>query len=142
MVSGPFPPTLFPSFSPVFFPFRGCSFSHHFSPLHLPLIPPPHLIQVLSCPAVACRAAVGHLDCEIFILRCPPLSYVPLYAIPPSTAGNQSFSSALSGPFPPTLFPSFLPPLSPSGPVHSRTTSPLFTSPFIPPFFGSRKSPI
>ena len=47
---------------------------------------------------------------------------------------NQSFSNMLSGPFPPTLFPSFLSPLSPSGPVHSPTTSPLFTSPSIPPF--------
>ena len=56
---------------------------------------------------------------------------------------NQSFSSVLSGPFPPTLFPSFLPPLSPSGPVHSRTTSPLFSSPPpSSPFFDSRKSPI
>ena len=37
-------------------------------------------------------------------------------------------------PFPPTLFPSFSSPLYPSGPVHSPATSPLFTSPFIPPF--------
>ena len=52
---------------------------------------------------------------------------------------NQSFSSVLSGPFPPTLFPSFFPPLSPSSPVHFPTTSPLFTFPFIPPFLTPGK---
>ena len=41
----------------------------------------------------------------------------------------------LSGPFPPTLFPSFFPPLSPAGPVPSLAPFSLFTSPFIPPFF-------
>ena len=45
------------------------------------------------------------------------------------------FRVFFSGLFPSTLFPSFFPPLSPSGPVHSPTTSPLFTSPFHPPPF-------
>ena len=35
---GPFLSTLFPSFFPLF-PFRPCSLSHHFSPLHLPFTP-------------------------------------------------------------------------------------------------------
>ena len=39
----------------------------------------------------------------------------------------------LPGPFPPTHFCSFFPPLSLSGPVTSPTAFPLFTSTFIPP---------
>ena len=35
----PFLPPFSPRFSPSF-PFRPCAFSHHFSPLHLPLHPP------------------------------------------------------------------------------------------------------
>ena len=46
----------------------------------------------------------------------------------------------LSDPFPPTLFPSFLPPLSPSGPVHSRTTSPSSPPPSSPLFWLPEKS--
>ena len=65
------------------------------------------------------------------------------YRVPKSEGyQNQSFSRALSGPFPPTPFPPFFPPLSPSGPVHFPTTSPLFTSPSPPPFFDSLKTPI
>ena len=45
----------------------------------------------------------------------------------------------LSGPFPPTLFLSFFPPLPPWSPVHFLTTSPLFASPFIPPFLTPGK---
>ena len=37
------------------------------------------------------------------------------------------------------FFPHFFPPLSPSGPVHSPTTSPLFSSPFIPHFLTPGK---
>ena len=33
---GPFPPTLFALFFQPSFPFKPCSLSHHFSPLHLP----------------------------------------------------------------------------------------------------------
>ena len=55
---------------------------------------------------------------------------------------NRSFSSVFFGPLPPPLFPSFSPLFPPSGPVHSATTSPLFTSPLFPPFFVSRKTPI
>ena len=42
-------------------------------------------------------------------------------------------------PFLPPFSPHFSPPLSPSGPVHSCTTSPLFTSPFIPPLLAPGK---
>ena len=42
-------------------------------------------------------------------------------------------------PFLPPFSHHFPPPLSPSGPVHSPTTSPLFTSPFHPPLFDSGK---
>ena len=36
----PFLPPFFPSLFPPSFPFRPCSLSHHFFPLHLPLYPP------------------------------------------------------------------------------------------------------
>ena len=59
------------------------------------------------------------------------------------------FSSVLSGPFPPTLFPSFSPPHSPNfslplslQALFTLPTSPLFTSftsPVIPPFLGPGK---
>ena len=49
----------------------------------------------------------------------------------PSRYQNQSFSGVLSGPFPPTLVPSFFPPLSPSDPATSLTPSPS-SPPFIP----------
>ena len=39
VLSGPFPPTLFHSFAPLF-PLQACSLSHHFSPRHLPLYTP------------------------------------------------------------------------------------------------------
>ena len=44
---------------------------------------------------------------------------------------------ALLGPF-----PSFFPPLSPLGPVHSPTTFPLLTSPLSPPALTPGKTPI
>ena len=47
------------------------------------------------------------------------------------------FRVCLSGPFPPTLFASFFPPLSPSGPVPSHAPFPL---PLYPPFFDFRKT--
>ena len=50
---------------------------------------------------------------------------------------SEFFECAFGPPFPPTLFPSFFPPLSPSGPVHFPTTSPLFTSPIYPLIFDS-----
>ena len=52
---------------------------------------------------------------------------------------KSEFFECAFGPLSSHPFPSFLPPLSPSGPVHSRTTSPLFTSPFIPPFLAPGK---
>ena len=44
-------------------------------------------------------------------------------------------SSVLSGPIPPTPFPSFFPPPSPSGGVPSPTLFPLLTFSWIPPLF-------
>ena len=59
---GPPPPTLFPSFFPSLTSFRPRTLSYPFSPLHLPLYPPPLSVEnsgfrypydlgTLSCPA-------------------------------------------------------------------------------------------
>ena len=49
------------------------------------------------------------------------------------------FECFFRAPFLPHPFPLIFTPLSPSGPVHSPSTSPLFTSPFFP-FFDSQKN--